>query len=62
MAQFNTNVFGLLNITNVFLPYFRTRRAGTIVNISFAGQVFEHGQRGDLLRVEGISRGLALEK
>jgi short-subunit dehydrogenase len=60
--QFNTNVFGLLNTTNAFLRYFRRRQGGTIVDISFAGRVFEHGRRGDLLRVEGSSRGLALEK
>ncbi|KAF7367070.1 Short-chain dehydrogenase/reductase family protein [Mycena sanguinolenta] len=37
MIQFNTNVFGLLNTTNAFLPYFRARRAGMIVNISSQG-------------------------
>ncbi|KAJ7690352.1 serine 3-dehydrogenase [Mycena rosella] len=37
LAQFNTNVFGLLNTTNSFLPYFRRRRAGTIVNFSSQG-------------------------
>jgi NAD(P)-dependent dehydrogenase (short-subunit alcohol dehydrogenase family) len=37
LLQFNTNVFGLLNTTNAFLPYFRARRAGTVVNISSQG-------------------------
>ncbi|KAJ7356401.1 putative short-chain oxidoreductase [Mycena albidolilacea] len=32
--QFNTNFFGLVNTTNAFLPHFRTRKAGTLVNIS----------------------------
>ncbi|KAJ7302573.1 hypothetical protein DFH08DRAFT_722901, partial [Mycena albidolilacea] len=37
MTQFKTNVFGLLNTTKAFLPYFRNRRAGMIVNISSQG-------------------------
>ncbi|KAM0754583.1 NAD-P-binding protein [Meredithblackwellia eburnea MCA 4105] len=39
-AQFNTNVFGLLNTTRAFLPYMRARKAGQIVNLSsIAGHV-----------------------
>ncbi|KAJ7432018.1 hypothetical protein B0H11DRAFT_1761162 [Mycena galericulata] len=34
LTQFNTNFFGLVNTTNAFLPHFRARRAGTLVNIS----------------------------
>ncbi|KAF7354291.1 Short-chain dehydrogenase reductase sdr [Mycena venus] len=34
LAQFNTNFFGLVNTTNAFLPHLRSRRAGTLVNIS----------------------------
>ncbi|KAJ7095617.1 short-chain alcohol dehydrogenase [Mycena epipterygia] len=37
IAQFNTNFFGLVNTTTAFLPYFRARRAGTLVNISSQG-------------------------
>ncbi|KAJ3887461.1 putative short-chain oxidoreductase [Lentinula edodes] len=34
LAIFNTNFFGSLNVSNVFLPHFRARRSGTIINIS----------------------------
>ncbi|EIN08928.1 NAD(P)-binding protein [Punctularia strigosozonata HHB-11173 SS5] len=33
MHQFQTNFLGVMNLTNAFLPHFRSRRDGTIVNI-----------------------------
>ncbi|KAJ7184455.1 short-chain oxidoreductase [Mycena filopes] len=39
LRQFNTNFFGLVNITNAFVPHFRARKTGTIVNISSQGSV-----------------------
>ncbi|MFT4304016.1 MAG: SDR family oxidoreductase [Candidatus Woesearchaeota archaeon] len=33
-SMFETNVFGLLNVTKEFLPHFRAKKSGTIVNIS----------------------------
>ncbi|KAI3614232.1 serine 3-dehydrogenase [Moniliophthora roreri] len=34
--QFNTNVFGAINVTRAFLPYMRERKTGTII---FSGSV-----------------------
>jgi len=31
-SQFNTNVFGLMNLTRAFLPHFRANRAGLFLN------------------------------
>ena len=35
--QFNTNVFGLLNVTRAFVPYMRERRSGAVVNLGSIG-------------------------
>lgn len=35
--QFDTNVFGVMAVTRAILPYFRQRKAGTIVNVSSMG-------------------------
>ncbi|KAF5393148.1 hypothetical protein D9757_001324 [Collybiopsis confluens] len=36
-AQFDTNFFSVINVTNAFMPHFRSQRTGTIVNISSQG-------------------------
>lgn len=35
--QFETNVFGLMNVCREILPYFREQKRGTIVNVSSVG-------------------------
>lgn len=35
--QYATNVTGLMYVTRAFLPHFRERRSGTIINISSVG-------------------------
>ncbi len=39
-AQFDTNVFGVMNVTRAMLPHFRSNQAGVILNVSSgAGRV-----------------------
>ncbi len=64
--QFDTNVFGLLNVTRAVLPVMRAQQQGHIINIS---SLFGYGATVPGLglygatkyAVEGISEGLALE-
>ena len=64
-AMFETNVFGLIDMTKAVLPVMRQRRSGLIVNISsiggltsFAATGYYHGTK---YAVEGISESLAIE-
>ncbi|MCA9561516.1 MAG: SDR family oxidoreductase [Myxococcales bacterium] len=63
--QFDTNVIGLLAVTKAFLPDFRARRAGVIVNISSIGgrMTFPLGTlyHGTKFAVEGLSEALHYE-
>jgi NAD(P)-dependent dehydrogenase (short-subunit alcohol dehydrogenase family) len=63
--QYDTNVFGLLNVTRAVLPYLRQQKSGHIINIS---SLFGYdaipgwGLYGSTkFAVEGISKGLAAE-
>jgi NADP-dependent 3-hydroxy acid dehydrogenase YdfG len=38
-SQFNTNVFGVMNVTRAILPYFRHRMAGKILNTTSSGGI-----------------------
>ncbi len=62
LRQFNTNVIGLLDVTQAILPHFRTNKAGVIINISSIGgqMTFPLGTlyHGTKFAVEGISEAL----
>ena len=64
-AMFETNVFGLIDMTKAVLPVMRGQRSGLIVNVSsiggltsFAATGYYHGTK---YAVEGISESLAAE-
>ncbi len=64
-AMFETNVFGLIDITKAVLPIMREQASGLVVNISsiggltsFAATGYYHGTK---YAVEGISESLAIE-
>lgn len=65
VRQFNTNVIGLLDVTQTVLPYFRQNKKGIIVNISSIGGkiTFPLGSlyHGTKFAVEGISESLNYE-
>lgn len=63
--QYDTNVFGLLNVTRAVVPYFRKQGSGHIINISsvlgfntLSGLAIYGSTK---FAVEGITEGLALE-
>lgn len=63
--QFDTNVFGIMNVTRAILPYFRNKRNGVIINVSSAGgrmtwplYALYHGTKW---AVEGFSESLQYE-
>jgi NAD(P)-dependent dehydrogenase (short-subunit alcohol dehydrogenase family) len=65
-AQFDTNVFGLLNVLRAALPYLRRQKNGHIINISalygFAVPLVGYGLYGATkFGVEAISEALSLE-
>ncbi len=63
--QYDTNVFGLLNVTRAVLPYLRQQRSGHIINISSLfgyDAVAGWGLYGSTkFAIEGLSKGLAIE-
>ncbi len=65
MPMFQTNLFGLINVTKAFLPEFRARRCGNIVNLSSIGGLIGSAGWGyynaTKFAVEGLSEALAAE-
>ena len=64
-AQYDTNVFGLYNVTRAVLPAMRRQRSGRIFNVSSVGGLVG-GEGGSLycatkFAVEGFSESLARE-
>lgn len=64
--QYETNVFGLLNVTRAVLPYMRSERSGHIINFSslfgYLASIPGLGVYASTkFAVEGISEGLAAE-
>ncbi len=64
-AQFETNVFGLIALTQAVLPLMRAQKGGHVVNISsigglvsFAATGFYHATK---YAVEGLSESLSIE-
>lgn len=62
---FETNVFGLMNVTRAALPYLRQRKSGTIVNVSsgvgLVGVPLLSIYVASKQAVEGLSESLAYE-
>ena len=65
MPMFNTNVFGLINVTKAFLPEMRAQRSGHIVNFSSIGGLIGGPGWGyynaTKFAVEGLSQALRAE-
>ncbi|KAF2024069.1 NAD(P)-binding protein [Setomelanomma holmii] len=62
LAEFDTNVFGVIKVTKALLPHFRTRKAGTMVFISsrsgWVGDPFVPAYLGSKFALEGIVESL----
>lgn len=65
LAQYQTNVFGLINVTRAVLPAMRRQRTGHILNISsvggFRADAGISAYCGTKFAVEGLSEALAKE-
>lgn len=65
VRQFDTNVIGLLDVTQAILPHFRANKDGVLINVSSIGgkMTFPLGSlyHGTKFAVEGITEALSYE-
>jgi NAD(P)-dependent dehydrogenase (short-subunit alcohol dehydrogenase family) len=63
--QFDTNVFGVMNVIRAILPHFRNKRSGTIINVTSMGGLITFPiyslYHGTKWAVEGFSEALQYE-
>lgn len=63
--QFDTNVFGVMNVTRQILPHFRQKRSGTIINVTSMGGLITFPiysvYHGTKWAIEGWSEALSYE-
>ncbi|GAA4408996.1 oxidoreductase [Nibrella viscosa] len=63
--QFDTNVFGVMNVIREILPYFREKRDGTIINVTSMGGLITFPiysiYHGTKWAVEGFTEALSFE-
>ncbi len=63
--QFDTNLFGLFDVTRAFIPHFRAHKSGTFINISSIGGLVTFPTfslyHATKWAVEGFSESLAFE-
>lgn len=63
--QFDTNVFGCMNVIRAILPHFRSKRNGTVINITSMGGLITFPiyslYHGTKWAMEGFSESLAFE-
>lgn len=64
-TQVQTNLFGVINVTRVFIPYFRERKSGTFINITSTFGLLGYPTcsiyNATKFAVDGFSEGLAYE-
>lgn len=61
VAQFNTNVFGVINVTRALLPHFREKRSGVIVYTGSLGGIAGEASVGAYCASKFALEGMSFE-